>query len=154
MNASHVTVRRADINDAETVSRLIHRLAEFENMGSRCDTDAMCIGQMMSEPFGLGAVIAECDGNAVGAAVYSFYRLATFSGRKVLYLEDLFIEEEFRHLGAGSMLFEELEKIGRELSCLKIEWKCLAWNENARAFYEKCGGSSDENWLTYTLDLR
>lgn len=154
MNGGRISVRRADAEDAKELSRLIHLLAEYEKMQDRCTSSPESVARMMNEENGLGGVIAEVHGKVIGMAVYSLYRLATFSGRRVLYIEDICIEEAFRGMGAGSMIFEELENIARELDCIKLEWKCLEWNTNARKFYESRGGISDPEWLTYTIDLR
>ncbi len=149
-----VTVRAAVPDDAAELCRLIRLLAEYEKMGDKCTADPESIRRMMSEENGLGGLIAEFDGKAVGMAVYSLYRLATFSGKRVLYIEDIFVEQSRRGSGIGKALFEKLKDTAAALDCIKIEWKCLAWNDNARGFYEKQGGTSDDGWLTYTIDLR
>ena len=153
MNTDNVIIRRAVISDAPEICRLIRSLAEFERMGEKFRVSPEVIVRMMSDENGLRGIIAEKDGRTAGIAAYTTYRLAGFSGRRVVYLEDIFIEEEMRGCGIGRMIFEELKKAARELDAVKIEWKCLAWNENARRFYEKMGGSSDDEWLTYTAYL-
>lgn len=154
MTASEITVRRADTADAPELCRLIRELAAYEKMLDKCTATPESVEAMMNEPNGLGGVIAECGGRAVGMAVYSLYKLATFSGKRVLYLEDIYVEEAFRSRGAGGLLFEAVTAAARELDCIKVEWKCLAWNSSAREFYERRGGISDPEWLTYTLDFR
>lgn len=145
-----IIVRKAELSDAGELSRLIHALAEFEEMSDECLATPESVERMMSEENGLGGVMAFADGKAVGMALYSLYRLATFAGQRVLYIEDIFVEENMRHEGIGGMMFDMLEKIAEEHSCRKLEWKCLSWNENAKAFYDKRGGSCDPQWLTYT----
>lgn len=81
-------------------------------------------------------------------------QLATFSGKRVLYIEDIYVEENFRGNGLGRKLFDEIISTAKELECIKIEWKCLSWNTPAQKFYHSIGGSADPEWLTYTLDLR
>ena len=76
---SAVIVRNADVSDAPELCRLIRELAEYEKMSDVCSATPEGIREMMSEPNGLGGIIAEKDGKAVGMAVYSIYRLATFS---------------------------------------------------------------------------
>lgn len=86
---SAVIVRNADVSDAPELCRLIRELAEYEKMPDVCSATPEGIREMMSEPNGLGGIIAEKDGKAVGMAVYSIYRLATFSGKRVFYIEDI-----------------------------------------------------------------
>ncbi len=149
-----VTVRTAQIADAGILCELIRRLAEYEKMLDKCTATPESVSRMMSEENGLRGVIAEKDGKPVGMAVYSLYRLATFSGKRVLYIEDIFVDEEERAQGVGSMLFQKLREEAAGLDCIKLEWKCLSWNDSAKAFYAKHGGECDEGWLTYTIDLR
>ena len=79
---SAVIVRNADVSDAPELCRLIRELAEYEKMPDACSATPEGIREMMSEPNGLGGIIAEKNGKAVGMAVYSIYRLATFSGKR------------------------------------------------------------------------
>lgn len=146
-----VLVRAADVSDAEFLCDMLHRLAEFEGMSEKCGTSPSDIAEMLGEENGLFGLVAKIDGNPVGMALISFYRLATFSGRRVCYVEDLFVAEEFRGRGIGRALFERINAISIERGCIKTEWKCLAWNSAARQFYEKIGGCSSDEWLNYTI---
>lgn len=146
-----IIIRKAELSDAPELSRLIAGLARFQKMTNSPSPESLC--EMMSEPNGLSGIIAERNGKIVGMAVYSLYRLAIYSGKRVLYLEDIFVDESERGSGVGNMIFDELVKTAKSLDCLKIEWKCLEWNTNARKFYEKRGGFSDPEWLTYTLKI-
>jgi len=154
MSVCEFSVRLAEISDSAELARLIHRVAEYEKMSDKCTADPESVARMMNEENGLRGIIAEKDGKAVGMAVFSLYKLATFSGKRVLYIEDIFVESEMRGLGIGKAIFDEIILTAQKLDCIKIEWKCLAWNTSARGFYEKAGGISDPEWLTYTLDLR
>ena len=154
MNTSNITVRSAVTADAPELSRLIHELAEYEKMSDKCTATPESVARMMTEENGLRGVIAEAKGKAAGMAVFSLYKLATFSGKRVMYIEDIYVEEALRGYGIGKMLFDEMIRTAKSLECIKIEWKCLEWNTSARSFYESRGGISDPEWLTYTLDLR
>ncbi|MGN0691554.1 MAG: GNAT family N-acetyltransferase, partial [Oscillospiraceae bacterium] len=112
------------------------------------------LSRLMQEENGLHVLIAEINGEAVGIMTYYFYKIATFSGKHVLYIEDIFIDEEHRGNGIGSRFFTEAKSIAEETDCDRIEWKCLDWNEPAKALYNKMGGKiSSGGWLTYTIDL-
>ncbi len=149
---NNVLVRTAAAADAELLCNMLHALAEFEGMSEKCQTTAADIAQMLTEPNGLFGLVAEVDGKAVGMALLSFYRLATFSGKRVCYVEDVFVAEGFRGCGVGTALFEKIKEISAERRCIKTEWKCLSWNENARRFYERIGGVCSQEWLTYTIE--
>ena len=148
-----VIVKSADVNDCGVICAMIHELSEFERMGDKCTLTEESLERIMTEPNGIKAFVALCGGEPAGMALFNTYRLATFSGRRVMYLEDLFVREKFRKKGVGGRLFEEVEKLARELDCVKLEWKCISWNENAKGFYERHGGVSDGEWLTFDKKL-
>lgn len=148
-----INIRKADVSDAETICNFIHQLAEFEGFGEDCTLTVDETVRLMKKANGLHAVIAEDNGVAVGFASYFYFPLATLSGRKILYIEDAFIIEEMRRQGIGKAIFEFIEEIGRAKNCLRLEWKCLSWNENAVKFYESMSAGVSKKWITYMKKL-
>ncbi|NCA95594.1 MAG: GNAT family N-acetyltransferase, partial [Methanomicrobia archaeon] len=53
------------------------------------------------------AFFAVLDGKEVGFALY-FYNFSTFLGRSGLYLEDLYVQPEYRGQGIGKAIFRKL----------------------------------------------
>ena len=51
----------------------------------------------------IAAVLAECEGQPAGFALY-LYTFSTFRGRRNLYVEDLFVRPPFRRVGVGRAL--------------------------------------------------
>ncbi len=149
----NIILRKATDNDSETIIDFIKKLSEFEKMTDSCNIKTEDLIQLMNEPNGVNAVIAECNGKAVGMMLYYFFRIATFSGKRVLYIEDIFIDENMRRNGIGNMFFDKAKEIAAKENCSRLEWKCLEWNKNAIAFYEKIGGKISDGWLTYTIEI-
>ncbi len=150
-----VTLRKGTDADAELIIGYLKKLAEYEKLGDMCNITAEVLIKLMSEENGLHAVIAEQDGVPAGMMTWYVYKIATFSGRRVFYIEDVFIDESKRGEGIGSALFAEAKRLAAELGCARLEWKCLDWNKSAQSFYEKIGGNlSDDGWLTYTINLK
>ena len=54
-----------------------------------------------------------------------------------MFLDDLWVDERYRHHGIGSILLREVERIAREKGCLVVT-HCTA-SFVARPFYEKHG---------------
>ena len=71
-----------------------------------------------------------------------------------MYLEDIFISENFRNKGIGKLFFSKLLEIARKNKCGRIEWVVLDWNENALRFYEKLGAMELKDWKTFRINLR
>jgi GNAT superfamily N-acetyltransferase len=67
-------------------------------------------------------------------------------GRPGLYLEDLFVEPEFRGLGIGKALLETVAAVAVEKDCQRIEWAVLDWNTPAIDFYRAKGGEFLDEW--------
>lgn len=148
-----IRLRKGTDTDAELIIGYIKKLAAYENLDDDCNITIDSLKKLMKEENGLNAVIAYADGVPAGMMLYYFYKIATFSGKRVMYIEDIYIDEQFRRYGIGSILFGNARHTAAENNCSRLEWKCLDWNTSAQAFYQKIGGklSSDE-WLTYTID--
>lgn len=149
-----IILRNGTDADAELIISYLKKLAEYEKMGDICNITPSSLIKLMNEENGLHAVIAEQGGVPVGMMTWYTYKIATFSGRRVFYIEDVFIEDGKRGIGIGTSLFAEAKRLAEEIDCAKLEWKCLDWNTSAQKFYEKIGGKiSDSGWLTYTMEF-
>ena len=150
----NITLRKGTDADAELIIRYLKRLAEYEKMGDVCNITPQKLIKLMNEENGLRVIIAENGGESVGMMTWYTYKIATFSGRRVFYIEDVFIEDDNRGNGIGTALFAEAKRLAEENSCARLEWKCLDWNTSAQKFYDKIGGKlSGDEWLTYTVEL-
>lgn len=149
-----IEIRKAQDADAELVIAYLKKLAEYEKLSEVCNITKDALLTLLNEPNGLNAVIAEYNGVPAGFMTYYFYKIATFSGKRVMYIEDVFVDEEYRRFGIGKELFDFAKKTASDKQCARLEWKCLDWNRSAQSFYEKIGGSCSKNeWLTYTIDI-
>lgn len=59
--------------------------------------------------------------------------------RKVWKLEEICVEEAYRHQGLGRQVLEQLLAIGRSLGCTDFQLTCDPHNQAALACYEKLG---------------
>ena len=58
---------------------------------------------------------------------------------KILWIEELCVDENSRKKGIGKTLMLEAEKATEKLKCDRIELNCWEFNENAIKFYEEIG---------------
>jgi GNAT superfamily N-acetyltransferase len=81
--------------------------------------------------------IFECDGNPAGYAVVSM-KFETEVGGMAAWIEELFVEEEFRSKGIGTQFFEHLKK---ELSgkIKRIRLEVGDENDGAKQLYKRIG---------------
>ncbi|MBW1857370.1 MAG: GNAT family N-acetyltransferase [Deltaproteobacteria bacterium] len=86
----------------------------------------------------------------LGMALY-YYTYSTFTGKPTLYLEDLFVFEEYRGRGIGTSLLKRLAKIALDKGCGRMEWSCLDWNEPSINYYLSLGAKPMDEWTVYRL---
>lgn len=59
--------------------------------------------------------------------------------RRVLYIDDLCVDEALRGRGIATALYEQVVKLARELSCDAVTLNVWSGNDSALKFYEKSG---------------
>ena len=67
-------------------------------------------------------------------------------GRPGIYLEDLFVQPEFRGLGIGKALLQRVAAIAVEKDCPRLQWEVLDWNTPAIDFYRAMGAEFLDEW--------
>lgn len=86
-----------------------------------------------------------------GMAMY-FNSYSTWRAKPGIYLEDLFVREQYRGRGYGKMLIQELAREVLKIDGARLEWSCLKWNEPSLAFYKKLGAVEQEEWTKLRVD--
>jgi GNAT superfamily N-acetyltransferase len=141
-----ITLRDARRDDIETLLRLIRALARYEKLEHEVvATPELLTASLFSEQPRAHALVAEIAGRAVGLAVW-FYNFSTFVGRPGIYLEDLFVEPEYRNAGVGRAMLKALAARAVREGCGRLEWAVLNWNEPAIGFYERLGSVAMNDW--------
>jgi GNAT superfamily N-acetyltransferase len=139
-------IRDAEPKDAGTVLRLIRALAVYEKLEHEVvATEALLHDALFSASPKAHGLICEIDQKPVGFAIW-FYSFSTFLARPGIYLEDLFVEPEFRGQGVGTAVFRYLAKRAVAENCGRFEWAVLNWNEPAIKFYERMGSIPMSEW--------
>jgi GNAT superfamily N-acetyltransferase len=146
------TIRPATRADIPQILAFIRALAAYER-----EPDAVKATEAGLERDGFGpnpfysCLIAEHDGRAAGFALY-FFNYSTWLGRPGLYLEDLFVEPEFRGLGIGKALLERVAAVAVDKGCPRLQWEVLDWNTPAIEFYRAMGAEFLDEWRNVRLD--
>lgn len=145
-----INVKITSPEEAETAFILTRELMEYHK--------ALDIFTMTQQRFrelienrAIMSYIAYIDGEAAGL-MNAFYKYTTFSGRKILYIEDLYAREKYRGCGIGGKLLDKAKEIAAANDCEQIELKCAVWNKNSAGFYESHGMQNDKSWDIYILN--
>jgi GNAT superfamily N-acetyltransferase len=145
-------IERATEPDITAIVRLVRQLAEYEKLTQLMVSSAEDFRNAL---FGrermASALMAFADDAAVGFALY-FYNFSTFLGKRGIYLEDIYVEPEYRGKGIGSALLKRLAKIARDEDCGRMEWSVLTWNQPSIDFYHRLGAVTLEDWRTFRLN--
>ena len=87
-------------------------------------------------------LIAESDGAVAGYAFCILQQTKddpVLCDRKVLYIDDLCVDEALRGRGIATALYERVIGYAKELGCHAVTLNVWCGNDSAMAFYEKCG---------------
>ena len=150
----HPTFILRDVTPADVpdVLRLIRGLADYERLLHEV---VMTESELHAALFGARplayAQLAETDGKSVGFALW-YYTFSTFCGHPDIFLEDLFVEPEYRGRGIGLALLRYLARRAVAEKCRRVEWHVLNWNAPSIAFYERLGATRMMDWHVRRLE--
>jgi len=147
-----IIIRKAQKEDCPRMLQLIRELAKYERAP---DEVTVSLSHFEESGFGKNPVwwgyVAEINGRTVGFALY-YIRYSTWKGQR-MYLEDIYIEPEYRRLGVGTLLFEKLIEECKRLKFNGMVWQVLEWNELALNFYKKYNANFDNEWVNCSLNV-
>ena len=149
-------IRAAEPRDVDDVLGLVHALAEYEKEPDAVEATAEDFRTALFPDHGRPTTfchVAEVDGRVVGIAVW-FLSFSTWTGKNGIWLEDLFVQPEYRGTGLGKALLRTLAETCVERGYTRLEWWVLDWNAPSIAFYEALGAVAQDEWTTFRLDGR
>jgi GNAT superfamily N-acetyltransferase len=151
LSDTDLQIRPAKQSDAPLVLEFIRKLAEYGDISSEATvTESDVRAALFGERPVAEAILAYVGSEPAGFAVYSF-TFSSFMGKPGIFVEDLFVEHQFRGRGVGKALLLTLARLGRERGCGRLEWSVLNWNEQAMEFYQELGAVPMDEWTTFRL---
>ncbi|MEH0834111.1 GNAT family N-acetyltransferase [Pectobacterium cacticida] len=148
----NMVIRPAQQSDAQVILDLIIELADYEKARHEVLASLEDIeNSLFSEGASAETLICEVDGKPIGYAIF-FMSYSTWLGKYGLYLEDLYIAQAYRKVGAGKALLKQVARLAQERQCGRLEWSVLDWNQPAIDFYQSIGAKPQEEWIRYRMD--
>jgi GNAT superfamily N-acetyltransferase len=146
-----LSIRSATIEDAPLLTTLIHEFAEYDRLSEEASVTQEDI---IRDGFGTSpkfrAAIAEWNGKVAGYAVFfEFY--SSFQGHAGLFLDDIFVREEFRKHGVGKSLLAHVAGVAWKEGYFCMRCEVLDWNTPAIEFYSKLGAVFLDEWKSAVL---
>ncbi|ORY85646.1 acyl-CoA N-acyltransferase [Protomyces lactucae-debilis] len=153
------SIRKAREEDVPQMLQFIKDLAEFE----KAPEAVFATHEKLSSTLGFTgtayahAVIAETKSESdeaavvVGMAIY-FFNYSTWHAAPGIYLEDLYVDQQYRGKGYGTRLLQHLAKLSLDMGGKRLEWSVLKWNEKAIKVYEAVGAEMMTEWSVMRVD--
>lgn len=140
-------LRHAEESDVPLILDLIKGIAAYEKLSHEVvATEELLKENLFGEKRYAEVVLGYEGETPVGFALF-FHNFSTFTGRPGLYLEDLFVYEDYRGKGYGKALLLYLAKIAQKRTCSRFEWVVLDWNTPAIDFYNSLGAKQMKEWI-------
>lgn len=148
MRPEFFKIRAATSSDVPVLLQMIKELADFEKIETTV-TENNLREVLFHDPKGPEALIAEENSIPIGYLIF-YQTFSCSSGKKGIYIEDVYIKEPYRKKGYGTALFKEVAQIAAR-RCGRLYWSVFNWNENAIIFYQKMGGIPMNDCTVYGL---
>ena len=146
---SHDLIRKAIPGDEHAVLDLIKELATYEKEPDAVINTTNQLAVDLFEDKVCDCFVYIHQSKIIGIALY-YLSYSTWKGR-CIYLEDIYVQPDFRRLGAGSKLFKKVVNEAKRIGVRRMDWQVLEWNELALNFYKKVGAHLDNEWVNGRL---
>jgi len=144
-------IRCAGLEDVPLVLHFIRKLAEYEKLTHEVEaTEEKLAQHLFGQEKTAEVVIGFYHDLPVGFALY-FKSFSTFLARPGIYLEDLYVLEDHRGKGFGTMLLAYLARLVVDGGMGRLEWSVLDWNKPSIRFYKSLGARLKEEWIVNRL---
>lgn len=138
-------IEKAAEKNVPQIVALIREFAAYENLSDFCEVTEERLRAALFGETKVAEAIVVFSGEETPVAYAIFYpNFASFRGQRGMYLEDIYIRQEFRGRGVGEMVLKHIARAAKERGFERIDFLVLEWNAPAVGFYEKLGARRDE----------
>ena len=142
-------IRPAEPTDIPALLAFVRELAEYER----------AVEEATATPEQFARVLFPTDGAPTAYGHVAEVRVAGGEWEAAgmangIWLEDLYVREQWRGLGLGQALLQALAEICVDRGYHRLEWWVLDWNEPSIGFYRSIGAEAMDEWTRFRLDGR
>ena len=137
--------------DVPMILQLIRELAEFERLLDEVHATEEQLREQLFGPRPAAEVVIARMGDEVAGFALFFPNFSTFLAKPGIYLEDLYVRQQFRGQGCGEALLRHLAALALERNCGRLEWSVLDWNVRAIDFYKSLGAVQMDQWTVHRV---
>ena len=121
-NMSNSIIRRAELNDIDSIINLCELHAHFEGAEYDREGKRQKLSKLLfQEPSQLHCLVAEKNDELLGYATAT-KELSTWDAEFFLHMDCLYILEKSRGEKLGYKFISEIKKLAKELECSHIQW--------------------------------
>jgi ribosomal protein S18 acetylase RimI-like enzyme len=140
-----ITIRGIQESDLASVIELMRGFAKYEDLLEYCTVTE---DRLRTAMFGSGGYVEgliALDGvKAVGYALH-YPSFASFRGERGVYLEDIYIDPEYRRHSVGIRMIRRIAADAASRGLERIDFLVLDWNDPAVAFYLQHGAEKNDD---------
>ena len=145
-------IRECNEGDLDKIIVLCRKHAEYEKAAYNPEGKKEKLAEaLFSEPKRLSCLVAVAASEVIGYATYTF-DFSTWDAQQFIYLDCIYLEDDYRSFGIGAVLMEKIKEIGQATGCVNMQWQTPEFNIKAIKFYKRVGGIGQEK-VRFTLPL-
>jgi GNAT superfamily N-acetyltransferase len=144
-------IKSAAESDIPSILSFIKKLARYERLSHEVvATEELLRETLFGNRRTAEVAIGYLETKPVGFVLF-VHNYSTFLGKPGLYIEDLYVDEDYRRRGYGRALLLHVARLAKERHCGRLEWAVLDWNQPAIDFYKKLGALPMSEWTVFRI---
>lgn len=137
-------IRDARENDLDDLLRLMTDHAAYEQVVfDPVGKEGNLHKALFQLPVALRCFVIEMQGVLKGYCSFTI-DYSTWDASSYLHMDCLYLDEDIRGMGIGSILLQRLAGVAREHHCVNVQWQTPLFNTPAIKFYRKNGATAKE----------
>lgn len=145
----NINIRKANPKDFPSILSLNKEFSIFQKTPEKV---SITLEQMKNDANLFQCFVAENDAHEIIGFASFYFAYYSWVG-KGLYLDDLYVKENYRKHKIGSRLLNTVIDFAKKEKCKKLRWLVSKWNTEAIEFYKKMGATIEETEITCDLKL-
>lgn len=145
-----IKLRFATVEDTALILDFIKEFARFQKNVDTVSATEESLRKWMFEEGKAEAIFALDGETEIGFALFN-HSFSAHQGKPALFLECIFVREEYRSDGVGHALIREIAKTCIERDWVRIEANSPDWNAASMKFYNKIGFEEMNGWTHYRI---
>ena len=147
----NVQFRFANVDDVPLILSFIRKFAVYQHNVDTVTASESSLTKWMFEE-GKAEAIFALDGEKEIGFILCNHSFSAHQGKPALYLECIYIQEDYRGQGVGAALMRKIAQICIERDWVRVECSSPDWNAHSMRFYNNLGFEEMNGWTVYRAE--